>query len=206
MVTIPVEDFEQHCSNNHMSRDAEFEAEYEVRTCMPFTNFISVERKFIDISLSHWPLDHLQCMKCLRCSATSRRTDLQIFTHVSKHCQVRVSFQHCMFADDDSRVVLKEIPGLLGSDYINASWINVNEFQYFTFTYPLPCCLYRVTSILMHTWHPKVMQLMRRVEVSKISIRRTKFVDSDRFLENGVAVQSDTHCNGDWTIRRWQGE
>ena len=29
-------------------------------------------------------------------------------------------------SDDESRVVLDELPGLKGSDYINASWINVN--------------------------------------------------------------------------------
>ena len=32
-----------------------------------------------------------------------------------------------ILSDDESRVVLKELPGLLGSDYINASWINVNK-------------------------------------------------------------------------------
>ena len=41
------------------------------------------------------------------------------------------TISHCnelrILSDDESRVVLKELPGLLGSDYINASWINVNK-------------------------------------------------------------------------------
>ena len=31
----------------------------------------------------------------------------------------------CVLSDDDSRVVLTEIPGVMGSDYINASFITV---------------------------------------------------------------------------------
>ena len=34
MGAIPVEEFEQHCINYHQSRDAGFEAEYEVLLCM----------------------------------------------------------------------------------------------------------------------------------------------------------------------------
>ena len=30
-----------------------------------------------------------------------------------------------IISDDESRVVLEELPGQTGSDYINASWINV---------------------------------------------------------------------------------
>ena len=31
----------------------------------------------------------------------------------------------CVWSDDDTRVVLTEIPGVMGSDYINASFITV---------------------------------------------------------------------------------
>ena len=34
MGAIPVEEFEEHCINYHQSRDAGFEAEYEVLLCM----------------------------------------------------------------------------------------------------------------------------------------------------------------------------
>ena len=41
--------------------------------------------------------------------------------------------------DDETRVVLEEIPGVLGSDYINASWINVRvvNSNFYVHTFPL---------------------------------------------------------------------
>ena len=40
----------------------------------------------------------------------------------------------CVWSDDDTRVVLTEIPGVMGSDYINASFITVR-------TYSLSCVI-----------------------------------------------------------------
>ena len=55
-----------------------------------------------------------------------------------------------LLSDDDSRVHLDEIPGVKGSDYINASWINVigerkNHFAFSLLLMP------RVTNIQMPT-------------------------------------------------------
>ena len=36
------------------------------------------------------------------------------------------------FADDNSRVCLKSIPGVIGSDYINASFISVGHYGCFS--------------------------------------------------------------------------
>ena len=38
--------------------------------------------------------------------------------------------------DDETRVVLEEIPGVLGSDYINASWINVRDNETLNLYFP----------------------------------------------------------------------
>ena len=35
----------------------------------------------------------------------------------------------CVWSDDDTRVVLTEIPGVMGSDYINASFITVRTYH-----------------------------------------------------------------------------
>ena len=61
--------------------------------------------------------------------------------------------------DDDSRVVLEEIPEFLGTDYINASWINV-KYSYRSIVSLLALCssVYRATSIPMPTSHLKVTQ------------------------------------------------
>ena len=40
MGAIPVEEFEQHCINYHQSRDAGFEAEYEVVCILPIATLI----------------------------------------------------------------------------------------------------------------------------------------------------------------------
>ena len=60
--------------------------------------------------------------------------------------------------DDDSRVVLEEIPEFLGTDYINASWINV-KYCCRGIVSSLALCfsVYRATSIPMPTLHLKVI-------------------------------------------------
>ena len=64
--------------------------------------------------------------------------------------------------DDDSRVVLEEIPEFLGTDYINASWINV-KYRCRGIVSSLALCssVYRAISIPMPTSHLKVMQFTR---------------------------------------------
>ena len=61
--------------------------------------------------------------------------------------------------DDDSRVVLEEIPEFLGTDYINASWIDV-KYCCRDIVSSLALCssVYRATNIPMPTSHLKVTQ------------------------------------------------
>ena len=66
-------------------------------------------------------------MKYLRCFATNKKTDLPTFSHVWQINIISRKDKQCLIVDDETRVVLEEIPGVLGSDYINASWINVRE-------------------------------------------------------------------------------
>ena len=60
-----------------------------------------------------------------------------------------------LLSDDDSRVHLDEIPGVEGSDYINASWINVIR-NYSAYSLVL---MHRDTSIQMPTLLHKVYTL-----------------------------------------------
>ena len=86
---------------------------------------------------SHWLWGHKRHMRCHRCPATSKRIDLPTFSHVW-HSKVYIYIQPkyvVLHLDDETRVVLEEIPKVLGSDYINASWINVRELGPFIFMY-----------------------------------------------------------------------
>ena len=63
----------------------------------------------------------------------------------------------CVWSDDDTRVVLTEIPGVMGSDYINASFITVRTYH------SLVLCDIDINSLLLRdimgtiTLQPKVI-------------------------------------------------
>ena len=86
---------------------------------------LSLHALHLLVTISYCLWSHKQHIKCLRCPATSQRTDLPTFFHVThrNYCIYFIKIK-CIL-DDETRVVLEEIPGVLGSDYINASWINV---------------------------------------------------------------------------------
>ena len=58
---------------------------------------------------------------------TRTKTDSETFSHVRLYyCKnLRIVCWNYSFSDDNSRVCLNEIPGEIGSDYINASFITV---------------------------------------------------------------------------------
>ena len=95
MVAIPVEDFKQHCIDYHKSRDAGFEEEYEVYLYLyDFCPLVSLSVTTFSLCHSPWLLVHSQFTKCHRCSATSRRTDLQTFIHVSQYHPLLVYYSY----------------------------------------------------------------------------------------------------------------
>ena len=82
--------------------------------CMSLCSVVSGLHVTVQCGL--WPACHcavwpLACMSL--CSVASG-------LHVTVWCSCPLS------SDDESRVLLEEIPGEEGSDYINASWIDVN--------------------------------------------------------------------------------
>ena len=63
--------------------------------------------------------------------------------------------------------MLKELPGLLGSDYINASWINVNQYiSYILHSYDqMFWYICRVLSTPMPTLQLKVIAVLYELEI-----------------------------------------
>lgn len=71
-------------------------------------------------------------MKCPKYLAISPKTDLKTYFHVRKQCCYWyivvwvASYIYTLCTDDTSRVILAAIPGKEGSDYMNASYIDVS--------------------------------------------------------------------------------
>ena len=122
-------------------------------------------------------------------------------------------------ADDHSRVVLKEVPGVEGSDYINASFIDVS-------------CKQRVKSILhhsayfchrdmvtksTHTLPLKVSPPLRVKKRDKLcnmyicifsssSSTRTTARVIGTVLEDGVGAPAAHYCDAHQLCGGWEGE
>ena len=94
----------------------------ELRTVLPTSPPVSTHLTY----LTH--LTHLTNITHL-----THPTNLMHLTHLTHPTiltHLTLSLTPSLLSDDDSRVVLEEIPGEKGSDYINASWIDVTNTKH----------------------------------------------------------------------------
>lgn len=165
MKVIPVNEFENYCNELHKFRNYGFEEEYEVMQCHSYVancrNMCHTSTFYIQ-SLSSEPLYSHDI------SATPTNRPKNRFANIFP-CEYKIIMTNTLssssvslltivlWSDDESRVVLSEIPGVEGSDYINASWIDVGVIMY-SYEDKLMLCVFfhRATNVKMHTLQVKV--------------------------------------------------
>ena len=78
---------------------------------------------------SHWTSCPSQCARLVVCPATSLTTDSRTYTPVSSGSAPVISVLMSVCVDDETRVQLKGDSATEGSDYINASFIDVSTYH-----------------------------------------------------------------------------